>query len=182
MKKQLPQILNIEPVVQTQIFEIEAVKLLFSNGEKRSFERFVYLPEGVVMVVPLIDKDTILLIREYCAGIEDYVLTLPKGKAEKNESFFEAANRELQEEIGYGAHDLQLLRTLSNSPSYSATRMHVLLARDLYVSKLIGDEPEPIEVVPWPQAKLPELMLKEEFSEGRAIAALCLAQLYLQKY
>lgn len=175
----LPQIRAITPIIETGVFQIEAVDLQFHNGQRRSFERFVCWPEGVIMVVPLLNSDTILLIREYCVGVHDYVLTLPKGKVDQGEKPFEAANRELQEEIGYGARQLHLLRTLTNSPSYSGTRMHIMVAQDLYPSRLIGDEPEPIEVVPWPIAKIPELIMRDEFSEGRAIAALYLAQLYL---
>lgn len=179
-KGQLPEVLNVTPVVDTQIFHIEAVSLKFSNGEMRTFERFVKWPEGVVMVVPILNNETLLLIREYCAGIHAYNLTLPKGKADSNEPPLIAANRELQEEIGYGAHKLTLLRSLTNSPSYSSTHMHVVLAQDLYPSVLPGDEPEPIEVVPWPIAKIPELIMREDFNEGRSIAALYLAQLHLQ--
>lgn len=180
-KRQLPEILNTQPIIDTKVFHIEAVNLKFSNGALRRFERFVYWPEGVVMIVPMLNEDTVLLIREYCAGIHEYQLTLPKGKADKKETPLIAANRELQEEIGYAANKLTILRSLTNSPSYSSTRMHIVLAQDLYPSVLPGDEPEPVEVVPWPIAKLPELMMRSDFNEGRAIAALYLTQLHLKK-
>lgn len=177
--RSLPEILNIEAVVDTDIFHIEAVNLKFSNGVTRRFERFVQLPEGVVMIVPLLDKDTILLIREYCVGIHEYHLTLPKGRVDKGETPLIAANRELQEEAGYAAHKLTLLQSITNSPNYSSTQMHIVVAQDLYASSLPGDEPEPLEVVPWPISKIPELIARSDFNEGRAIAALYLAQLYL---
>ncbi len=180
-KHPLPEIVDTQPLVDTQVFHIEAVDLKFSNGALRRFERFVYWPEGVVMVVPMLNEDTVLLIREYCVGVHAYHLTLPKGKADKQETPLVAANRELQEEVGYAANKLTMLRSLTNSPSYSSTQMHIVLAQDLYPSVLLGDEPEPIEVIPWPIAKIPELILRPDFNEGRAIAALYLAQLYLNK-
>ena len=55
----------------------------------------------------------------------------------------------------------------------------VVLARDLFPSKLEGDEPEPLELVPWKFADLPELYARDDFNEGRAIAGLALAIEYL---
>ena len=38
---------------------------------------------------------------EYSAAIDKYALTFPKGKIDEGESILDAANRELQEEIGF---------------------------------------------------------------------------------
>jgi ADP-ribose diphosphatase len=57
---------------------------------------------------------------------------------------------------------------------------HMVLARDLYPERLPGDEPEELEVVPWKLARLHELILREDFSEGRSIAALFIAKEWLQ--
>ena len=43
-----------------------------------------------------------------------------------------------------------------------------MLARDLYPERLPGDEPEELEVVPWKLDALHELILREDFSEGRS--------------
>jgi hypothetical protein len=48
---------------------------------------------------------------------------------------------------------------------------HLVLARDLYEERLPGDEPEELEVVPWKLDALDQLILREDFSEGRSIAA-----------
>ena len=42
----------------------------------------------------------------------------------------------------------------------------LVIAQDLYVEKLEGDEPEIIEVVPWPLAELDELLKRDDFSEA----------------
>ena len=47
-----------------------------------------------------------------------------------------------------------------------------MLAEDLYPERLPGDEPEELEVVPWKLDALHELVLREDFSEGRSIAGL----------
>ena len=87
-----------------------------------------------------------------------------------------AANRELMEEVGYGAHHLEFLKSLTLSPGYMGHDIDVVLARDLYEHRLPGDEPEPIEVVPWSLRDLPALVARDDFTEGRSLAALYLVR------
>ena len=56
----------------------------------------------------------------------------------------------------------------------------LVLARVLYEERLTGDEPEILDVVPWKLDALHELILAEDFSEGRSIAALFLVREWLR--
>lgn len=169
-----PTILSVCPTENSRMFHVEKVHLRFGNGEERVFERFTNKNRQAVMILPVFNDDTILLIREYGVGLEEYHLSLPKGGIEPGESITESANRELKEEVGYGAHKFTPLVGMSSSPSYSRAVMEVLVAESLYPCVCVGDEPEPIEVVPWPLAKLDELLSRKDFHEARAIAALLL--------
>ena len=108
-------------------------------------------------------------------------LQLVKGSVEPGESTALAAVRELMEEAGCGAHDVRVLRTLALSPSYMTHPAHIVLARDLYPQRLEGDEPEPLEVIAWPIADLGELVMRDEMSDGRAMAALYIAREWLAR-
>lgn len=162
-------------------YKIEQLDLEFSNGERRTFERIHGSGREVVIIVPLLDRDTVLLTREYAAGLHRYELGLPRGRIDPGESLLEGAEREMKEEIGYGARELILLRKLSLAPTYMTHVAHVVLARDLYEEKLEGDEPEEIEVVPYKLDDLGQLLMLEEFSEGRAMAALFLAREWVRR-
>src|SRR5690606_4936753 len=135
---------------------------------------------GAVAVVPMLDDDTVLLIREYAAGVHRYELGLVKGRIDAGETSLQAADRELKEEAGYGARSLLDLRSLTLAPTYMSHQTSLVLARELYPERLPGDEPEPPEVVPWRMDKLHELILREDFSEGRSIAALFIAREWLR--
>ena len=137
-------------------YRMERMDLEFSNGERRKYERLHGRGHGAVAVVPMLDAETVLLVREYAAGVHRYELGLVKGRIDVGETPLEAANRELMEEAGYGA-------------------------RDLYPKRLPGDEPEALELVPWKLADIGELILREEFSEGRSVAALFIAREWLQQ-
>ncbi|MEN8177156.1 MAG: ADP compounds hydrolase NudE [Pseudomonadota bacterium] len=169
---QKPKILSQKLLAQTRIFRIEEMDLEFANGEKRTYERLLGGSRGSVLVVPMLDDDTVLLIREYSTGSGDYQLGLPKGRIERDEDPLQAADREIREEIGYGSNNLQLLRTVSVVPSYIQHQTHVILARDLFPDRQEGDEPEPIEVVPWKLSNWQELLAQPDLTEARSIAAL----------
>jgi ADP-ribose diphosphatase len=118
----------------------------------------------------------VLLIREYACGLHTYELGLPKGRLERGEDVLEGANREIKEEIGYGARRLRLVSRLSLAPTYMSHQTHVVLAEDLYPERLPGDEPEELEVVPWKLDDLARLVQREDVTEGRSIAALFLVR------
>ena len=63
-----------------------APDLEFSNGERRRFERLVSRGHGAVVVVPMLDDETVLLVREYAAGMHRYELGLVKGRIDVGET------------------------------------------------------------------------------------------------
>ncbi|MCB1827579.1 MAG: ADP compounds hydrolase NudE, partial [Coxiellaceae bacterium] len=128
--------------------------------------------KGSVMVLPLLDDETVLLIREYGVGVDGYTLGFPKGAVHVDEDTLETANRELQEEVGYKASELKEVMEFATSPGYLTANMQLVLARGLTESKLEGDEPEPLEVVPWRLDQVDALLANPEFVEARSIAAM----------
>jgi len=176
-----PKILHRKTIAKSQLFHVESLSLEFQNGEQREYERLIRgKGHGAVLIVPLLDPETVLLVREYAAGLHRYELGLPKGKLDAGEDCLTAANRELQEEAGYAAHKLHHLTSLSLAPAYMEHCIDVVIAEDLYPSKLSGDEPEELEVVPWKLDNLPALHASGECTEARSIAALYLCQDYLK--
>ncbi len=174
-----PEVLHSEIIARTNIFRVERRDLRFSNGVEVSHERLVGSENGAVLIVPMLDEDTVLLIREYATGVHRYELALPKGRIEANESLLDAANREIMEEIGYGAHNLQHLASLTVAPGYLSHETHIVLAENLYEEQHKGDEPEKIDVIPWQLDALPRLLKQKECTEARSIAALFMVQAHL---
>ena len=167
-----PRILSAQTIARTRLFRVEEVGLEFANGTVVHYERLSASPRGAVLVAAMLDGDTVLLIREYAAGTHRYELGLPKGRIEAHEHLLEAANRELMEEVGYGARELRHLTSFTLAPGYFEHVTHVVFARDLYPQRVPGDEPEEIEVVPWRLSNLKALLAKDDCTEARSIAAL----------
>jgi ADP-ribose diphosphatase len=172
--RQKPTVLASEIVASSRLFRVEQLQLRFSNGVERTYERLASRGHGhgAVMVVAMADAEHALLVEEYCAGTDDYQLSLPKGLVEPGEDVLLAADRELKEEAGFGARKLTYLRSITLAPTYMTHAIDLILAEDLYPERLVGDEPELLEVLPWRLDNLHELVVREDCSEGRSMAAL----------
>ena len=175
-----PDIINVEAVARSQLFTIEAVELVFSNGERRIYERMKPSHCEAVMIVPIIGNDMIL-IQEYAVGLESYQISFPKGAINPGENSFEAADRELKEEVGFGANRLESLGQLTMAPSYFSSKMNIVVAEGLYKEKLKGDEPEPLVVHRWPLNNLLALLDEPNFHEARNVSALFMVREWLVK-
>ncbi|KTD57305.1 ADP compounds hydrolase NudE [Legionella shakespearei] len=168
-------------VAKSRLFTVEEMHLNFSNGAQRVFERIKSHGHGAVLIVALTPGESLLLVREYAAGTDQYELAFPKGVIDSGETPLEAANRELREETGFAARELHWLRSMSLAPGYFGARIELVVAQGLYPSPLPGDEPEPPEVVEWPLHATEELLEKPDFTEARSIAALFLVKEWLNK-
>lgn len=174
MTKKTPTILSEKIASQTRIFTVQSQELTFSNGTTVTYERLLSSKRGVVLIVPMMEDGTLLLIREYGAGVGRYELGFPKGKIDSGEGWQEASVRESQEEIGFLPTHVKLLDTVSLAAGYMTHHTHIVLATGLTPQTAQGDEPEPLEIVPWHLDDWHELLAEPDFSEGRAYAALML--------
>ena len=172
----LPKITAREILAESRFFKIEALHLLFSNGVRRVYERIpAQGPQGVI-VVAVNAAGELMLIREYAAGFHEFQLTLPKGSAEPGEDLFTASRRELAEEIGFTAENVEFVKNLTLAPGHMGFTINVMFATDLSPKTLPADEPEPPELVLWPVDRLDELLHDEQFKEARALAAISLCR------
>lgn len=178
--KTLPKIIAVTTAAKSRLFHIEQVQLQFSNGVERYYERLRSGRRGAVLIVPVTEQQQFILVKEYAVGTESYQWMFPKGLLEAEESVAEGANRELMEEIHFGAKALQTLHCLSTAPGYLTHQIHVVLAQQLYAQSLQGDEPEPLHVGFFEADEIEQMIMRQEITEARSIAAFYIAKAHLQ--
>lgn len=176
LRRPAPVIMHRSERRVSGMFTVECQHLRFANGREADYER-IRSRRGAVLCVPF-DGRHFMLSVEYAAGIGRYALTLVKGRIDPGEDGVAAARRELQEEIGFDAGCLELLREeLTVAPGTLELRMQAYLCTELTASTLPGDEPEPPALVQVTPQQALDLVFtpSSPLHEGRCIAALTLA-------
>lgn len=162
-------------LVETPVFSVRRHRKERSRtGVERSHD--FYLLEAVdwVNIVPVTEKDEVVLIELYRHGIEAPSLEIPGGMIDPEDaSPAEAAAREMEEETGYRAARIEPLGVVHPNPAIQANRCFTFLARG---ARLEGpprpDETEDIRVVLYPRAQIPELLVSGRISHALVVAAL----------
>ena len=150
----------------------------FEAPDGRRFERDVVHHPGAVVVVPLVDDDTALLVRQYRAAVDAELLEIPAGTRDVDGEAPEAtAVRELAEEVGRVAGRVELLARFHNSPGFCDELSWLYLARDLHETPhdRQGVEEEAMSVEAVSLAHVPDLVRTGAIVDGKTIIGLSLA-------
>jgi len=89
------------------------------------------LHPGAVVIVPALDRDTILLEYQFRYPLRRHFYELPAGKLEAGEEPRLTAERELLEETGYRAARWDHLTTMHPCIGYSDEKIDLYVARDM---------------------------------------------------
>ena len=160
---------------------------IYENPWIRVREDVVQLPDGrttiygvvtcadAVGVLPFLDDDTVLLIRQYRYVARRALWEMPTGGVHPGESLEAAAQRELAEEIGYHAERLVHVSTFDTSKSVLDETAHLFLGRGLAPTAGAPDETEFIETRAFPFTDALDMVVKGEIADGMTIVAILLA-------
>lgn len=124
-----PKILRSERVYTGKVFNLVVDEVEYPSGN-RAIREVADHPGGAV-VIPLLDPSTVLLIRQFRYPMKEVLYEAPAGKLDPQENPEDCARRELEEETGYKAKDLEKLTAIYTSPGFCNERLHLFLATGL---------------------------------------------------
>ncbi len=110
-------------------FDVHAMDLIGDDG--KTYVREVIRHPGAVVLLPLLNADTVVMIENTRPTVGETLLELPAGTREPNEHAVETAARELIEETGYRAGNLQLIHEFYSAPGICDELMHLYVATGL---------------------------------------------------
>jgi len=147
---------------------VDTVRLPNGNTAQREIVEH----RGAVAIVPLLNHETVLLIRQYRQAVGETLLEIPAGTLEPDESPDACARRELQEETGYDARRLRRLFSQYLAPGYSQEVLHVYLAEELVPTAQGLDADELVELVPTPLSEVERMIVDGAIRDSKTIAGL----------
>lgn len=130
-------------VLEGARFNVHEMELVGSDG--KTYTREVIRHPGAVVLLPLIDKDTVVLIENRRPSVGETLLELPAGTREPDESPAQTAARELVEETGYHAGVIESLHEFYSAPGICDELMHLFVARQLTKGEHQREATESIE-------------------------------------
>ncbi len=142
------------------------------------FKRDIIERKHGVVTVPVDTDGKVILLSEYCAGSNSFILSLPGGKANSDDpvKMAEEAQRELREETGFRAQEMIKLRFAWSHPSTSNRRSYVFLAYDLVRDPLPESPGEVIRTVVLPLDAAIERVYEDFISDVSTIGNLLMAR------
>ncbi|MFH1726131.1 MAG: NUDIX hydrolase [Elusimicrobiota bacterium] len=149
-------------------FCVDHVRL--PNGN-RAVREYLDHP-GAVAVVPFLDKDTVLLVRQYRYPVGQATYELPAGKLAADEPPGACLRRELREETGYTAGRFRRILSFWPTPAFSNELLHVYVADRLKPGVSSPDEDELIEAVRVPFRKALAWALSGRIKDSKTIIGL----------
>lgn len=132
---------------------------------------------GAVVVLPIANDGRIIFVRQYRHSVGEYLLELPAGKLELGEEPRISAERELAEEIGFGAKKWISLGIIYPVPGFCDEKQHVYVAADLYDHSLPPDPDEAISVEHLSIEDVEAAIESGVMRDSKSIAIYCKAKL-----
>jgi ADP-ribose pyrophosphatase len=172
------ELLKSEIVYPGHAFTIRRDTLRLPDGRETRFDIVEHV--GSVIILPLDTNGQLLFVRQYrhAAGLD--LLELPAGTLDKGETPLECASREVREETGMAAGNLEPLGGFYLAPGYSTEYMHVYLATDLQYDPLEADADEFLSVERVPLAEALAMFERGDIQDAKSLAAILLARKHLE--
>ncbi|WP_323704811.1 NUDIX hydrolase [Mammaliicoccus sp. Dog046] len=158
-----------EVIYKGRIFDLEKHQVSLPNGE--TSEREIILHNGAVSVLAVTPEEEILVVEQFRKAMEKTLIEIPAGKLEIGEDREEAAIRELEEETGYIADQLELIGEVYGCPGFCNEKVSIYIAKDLKVGKINLDEDEFLNVTKIPVSEIQSLLSSGKIEDAKTLIA-----------
>jgi ADP-ribose pyrophosphatase len=170
--QQPPQITDSTEIFSGRVFSVTVDTI--REGET-TYKREVVHHPGSAVIIPAFPNGTVALVRQYRHPAVRYLLEAPAGTLNHGERPEEGAARELEEELGFVAGNMEKLSEFYVSPGFCEEKMWVYLATDLTATAQRLEDDELLEVIRVPLQQALEMITDGEIEDAKTIIGLMLA-------
>ena len=168
------ELIDSEIIYPGRAFTIRRDQVRLPDGRTTKLD--IVEHHGSVVLIPVDEQGNLLFVRQYRHAAGGDILELPAGTLEKGEKPEVCAAREIREETGFAARQIELLGGFYLAPGYSTEYMYVYLATGLYKSPLSPDDDEFLQVEAVPLKEALAMSRTDKLPDSKSLAALWLAE------
>ena len=167
-----PEVISTESIYKGRIFEVSLDSIREDGTE---YKREIISHNGSAVIVPVFADETVALVKQYRHAAGKYLWEIPAGSLEKGEDAKEGAARELEEEIGVTAKNIEKLSEFYVSPGFLSEKMFVFMATDLTETVQNLEADELIEVKRFSFDELSKMIRHNEIEDAKTMVGVILA-------
>ena len=153
-------------------------EILLPNGNKGVRE--VVRHPGAVCVIPITDEGEVIFVNQFRYALDRVTLEVPAGKLEKGEDPMEAALRELSEETGVTAQNIEPLDALYTSPALIDEIIYMYIATGLSQGEQHLDDDEFVNAVRIPLSEAIDMVMSGKILDAKTQLIILKAAKYLE--
>lgn len=177
-KEVTPGCVKSTRVYTGKVVSLDVDVVRFPDGSTGELEMIRH--PGASAVVPFIsdpagDDPQVLLIRQYRYAASGYMYEIPAGRLNRGEDPRDCAARELREETGCTASQLDYLLTMYTTPGFTDEKIHIYMATGLVTGETKHEADEFLEIEPMLLSKALEMVQAGEIKDGKTALGLLFA-------
>lgn len=160
----------VSTIFSGKIFSVEARHITDERG--KTTYREIVKHSGASCIMPILPDGNLVFVKEYRSAIEKKMISFPAGIIDPGENSVTCAARELEEETGYKANDIEPVFEIHSSAGFTDEKVSVFVARDLEEGVQNFDGDEFLEVVTMPLDEALRMVFDGEITSAPTVAGL----------
>jgi ADP-ribose pyrophosphatase len=164
------KVLKSDILYQGKVFRLQRDTVIEPGGVQA--ERDIIVHPGSVVVLPVFNDGSVLLIRQYRHSVGEFLWELVAGRKEPGEAPLAAARRELLEETGYTAKRLRKLMRVVPTPGFVNEWMWIFAAQGLTKGAAQPEEDERIAARIFPLRRAEKMIERGTLRDAKSICAI----------
>lgn len=177
--REIPQ--SEETVYNGLIIHVNQMQVTLPNGNPA--KREIVYHNGGAAVIPIDENENIYMVRQHRVAVDEMTLEIPAGKLEyRGADFRDAAIRELEEETGLRAENVELLTSAFPTPGYCNEILGIYMATGLSQHEDHPDPDEFLHVEKLPLKEAVDRVMTGEFRDAKTVIGILMAWYRLHGY
>lgn len=165
--------INSTEIYKGKILDLRVDEVELSNGKKSVREIITHSGASAVLAK---HEGKIILVRQFRKPIDKLILEIPAGKIDIGEDPTLCALRELEEETGFKAVDIEKVGEIHTTPGFSNELIHIYYTENLVEGNINRDEDEMMDVLMISLKDFEVMIESGEITDGKTLAALAMCR------